>query len=149
CSATATIANSGVRYKTTFVNSILSYDLSETYYRNEPQVLNQIKISDNVLDTVKRGMLSVTEDGTGSAVFGDYPIQVGGKTGTAQTDNGADHNVFVAFAPFENPEIAVAVVIEHGASSFTSGSVMRSVMDAYFFNQEETYKDEAANTPLK
>lgn len=149
CAATATIANSGVRYKTTLVNSILSYDLSETYYKNEATVLNTVNIRDDVLDTVKAGMLSVTEDGTGSQVFRDYPIQVGGKTGTSQTDGGADHNVFVAFAPFESPEIAVAVVIEHGASSYTSGSVMRSVMDAYFFNQEAAYVDNDINILLK
>ena len=79
----------------------------------------------------------------------NYPIKIGGKTGTSQTDQGADHNVFVAFAPYDNPEIAVAVVIEHGASSYTSGSVMKAIMDAYFFNQEDAYEDTKVNSPLK
>lgn len=149
CSATATIANSGTRYKTTLINRIVSYDLANTYYENEPTVLNEVEIRDDVLNIIKSGMLSVTEDGTGSRVFGDYPIKIGGKTGTSQTDSGADHNVFVAFAPFDNPEIAVAVVIEHGASSYTSGSVMKAIMDAYFFNQEEKYVESGVNTPLK
>ncbi len=149
CSAAATIANGGTRYKTTLVNKILSYDLNETYYENKPEVLSTVDIQDNVLEIIKKGMLSVTEDGTGSAVFKDYPIKIGGKTGTSQTDGGADHNVFVAFAPFDDPEIAVAVVLEHGASSYTSGSVMKAIMDAYFFNSEEDSTQVTPNTPLK
>lgn len=149
CSATATIANSGTRYKTTFVNKIVSYDLTETYYRNRPTELNKISISNDTLNIIKEGMLSVTEDGTGRTYFSDYAVKIGGKTGTSQTDSGADHNIFVAFAPFDNPEIAVAVVIEHGASSYTSGSVMKAIMNAYFFNQEEKYEESKANIPLK
>ena len=149
CSSASTIANGGTRYKTTLVDKIVSYDLSETYYENTPTALSEIEIREDVLDIVKEGMLSVTEDGTGSTLFGDYPVKIGGKTGTSQTDNGADHNIFIAFAPFDNPEIAVAVVIEHGASSYTSGSVMKAIMDAYFFNQEETDTDNKVNTPLK
>lgn len=149
CSATATIANSGTRYKTTLVNKIVSYDLTETYYRNTPTTLNKISVNDDVLNIIKAGMLSVTEDGTGSTLFGDYAVKIGGKTGTSQTDSGADHNIFVAFAPFDNPEIAVAVVIEHGASSYTSGSVMKAIMNAYFFNQEEKYEDSKVNIPLQ
>ncbi len=149
CSAAATIANGGTRYKTTLVNKILSYDLNETYYKNEPQVLATVDIKNDILDIIKRGMLSVTEDGTGSRVFKDYSIKIGGKTGTSQTDSGADHNVFVAFAPYDNPEIAVAVVLEHGDSSFTSGSIMKAIMDAYFFNSEEDSSGTTPNTPLK
>jgi len=149
CAATAAIANGGTRYKATLVNKILSYDLNETYYEVTPEVISTVDIDDDVLELIKSGMLSVTEDGTGSAVFKDYPIKIGGKTGTSQTDRGADHNVFVAFAPFDDPEIAVAVVIEHGASSYTSGSVMRAIMDAYFFNSEEDSQQNSINTPLK
>ncbi len=149
CSAAATIANGGTRYKATLVNKILSYDLNEIYYENDPQVLSTVDIQGDVLNIIKAGMLSVTEDGTGSTVFKDYPIKIGGKTGTSQTDSGADHNVFVAFAPYDDPEIAVAVVLEHGDSSFTSGSVMRAIMDAYFFNSEEDSSQTTPNTPLK
>ncbi len=149
CSATATIANGGTRYKTTLVNKIVSYDLENTYYENKPTALNKVDVRDDVLDIIKDGMLSVTEDGTGSTVFADYEVKIGGKTGTAQTDRGADHNIFVAFAPFDNPEIAVAVVIEHGASSYTSGSVMKAIMNAYFFNQEAKYNESGVNIPLQ
>ena len=90
-------------------------------------------------------MLSVTVDGTGSAVFGDYPIRVGGKTGTAQVSGAADHSVFIAFAPFDKPEIAISVVLENGSSSFGVTSVARAVLDSYFFPTEEKRNE---NMPL-
>ena len=87
-------------------------------------------------------MLSVTTDGTGSGVFGNYPLKVGGKTGTSQTTSGADHCVFIAFAPYDNPEIAIAVVLEHGEASSYAATVAKSIMDAYFFADEtdKTYQ---------
>ena len=89
-------------------------------------------------------MLSVTEDGTGSRVFGDYPITVGGKTGTAQTTKGADHTVFIAFAPYDNPEIAVAVIIEHGRYSSYSGGLLKAIFNAYFFTELKNQTDSPA-----
>ncbi len=130
---TATIANGGTRYKTTLIDKIVSYDQNTVDYKNNGTEVVKIDISDHTLNTVKAGMLSVTVDGTGSAAFKNYPIKVGGKTGTAQT-TGADHSVFIAFAPYENPEIAVSVIIEHGASSAATTAIVRSVFDAYFFS---------------
>ena len=91
---------------------------------------------------VKKGMLSVTVDGTGSTVFGDYPIMVGGKTGTSQTNSGADHSVFVAFAPFDKPEIAISVVLEHGNSGYSAGTIVRDMLDAYFFTGDDLKGEE-------
>ncbi len=144
---TATIANGGTRYKTSLVERVMSYDLSHEYSRNEAEVLDTISISDDNLTAVKNAMLSVTEDGTGSATFGNYPIKVGGKTGTAQTA-GADHSVFIAFAPFDNPEIAIAIIIEHGASSRATTSTVKAVLDAYFFTEAESYNTHTPNTVL-
>ena len=78
-------------------------------------------------------MLSVTVDGTGQAALGDYPVRIGGKTGTSQVTGKADHSIFVVFAPYDNPEIAVSVVLEHGSSGFAAGTVVRNILDAYFF----------------
>lgn len=93
-------------------------------------------------------MLSVTEDGTGRGTFANYPIRVGGKTGTAQVPTGEDNSVFVAFAPYDDPEIAVSVVIEHGGHGSSSGSLVRAIFDAYFFSQTDPYVEPAANTLL-
>ena len=65
------------------------------------------------------GMRSVTEDGTASNVFQDFPIAVGGKTGTAEVP-GTNNGLFVAFAPYDNPKIAISVVVEHGAKTIVT-----------------------------
>lgn len=144
---TSTLANGGTRYKAKLINSVVSYDLKETYSKNEGEVAEQIKISDTALAAVKKGMLSVTEDGTGSSVFSHYAIKVGGKTGTSQ-NKGIDHSVFIAFAPFENPEIAIAVVLEHGNSGFAAGSIVKAALDAYFFSGEKSVDDLSNYTPM-
>lgn len=145
---TATLANGGTHYKATLISKIVSYDLSEVYDEKEPEVVNTVSISDSTLDAVKEGMLSVTEDGTGRAALGDYPIKVGGKTGTSQTNGGADHSVFIAFAPFENPKIAISVVLEHGNSGYSAGSVVRSILDAYFTSGDSASGDTMPFTVL-
>ncbi len=146
---TGTIANGGTHYKATLIDRVVSYDYSEVYFTNEKKVQNEIKINDDILNSVKAGMLSVTVDGTGSAVFGDYPIKVGGKTGTSQVNGKADHSVFIAFAPFDNPEIAVSVVLENGSSSFGVTSVAKAVLDSYFYPNEEKNTDNSPFTLLE
>ncbi|MBQ3053243.1 MAG: penicillin-binding protein [Clostridia bacterium] len=134
---TATLANGGTHYKATLIDSVVSYDISEVYLKNQPQVENTVSIKEGNLNAVKAGMLSVTVDGTGRAALGDYPIKVGGKTGTSQVNGKADHSVFIAFAPFDNPEIAISVVLEHGSSGFSAGSIVRDILDSYFFAGED------------
>lgn len=145
---TSTLANGGTRYRATLIDSIVSYDMKETYITREAETLNTVEISDYALDSVKEGMLSVTVDGTGSSVFGNYPIKVGGKTGTSQNE-GIDHSIFVAFAPFENPEIAIAVVLEHGNSGFAAGSIVKAAMDSYFFSDEVSVDNSLSYTVLE
>lgn len=130
---TATLANGGTHYKAGLIDKVVSYDMSETYKTFKAEVKNQVSITDKSLDAVKEGMLSVTVDGTGQATLGNYPIRVGGKTGTSQVSGKADHSIFVAFAPFDNPEIAISVVLEHGASGFAAGTVVKNILDSYFF----------------
>ena len=130
----ATFANGGTHYRATLIDKIVSYDMTTVYDDCKPEVVNTIKISDNTISSIKAGMLSVTVDGTGQAALGDYPLKIGGKTGTSQTNSGADHSTFIAFAPYENPEIAISVVLEHGNSSFAAGTVVRKILDAYFFS---------------
>lgn len=147
-SYTATMANGGTRYQTRLIHEVRSYDLEESVVDSTPQVLNTVDFSQEVIDTVKAGMLSVTEDGTGSGTFRNYPIQVGGKTGTAEVPTGEDNSVFIAFAPYDDPEIAVSVVVEHGGHGSSSGSLVRAIFDAYFFSQSDPYVEPSVNTLL-
>lgn len=138
----ATLSNGGTHYKASLINKIVSYDFSSTYETVSPHVVNTVDISSSTLKAVKKGMLSVTEDGTGQAALGDYKIKVGGKTGTSQVNGAADHSIFIAFAPFDNPEIAISVVLENGSSGFTAGSIVRDMLDAYFFTDLDSSKDD-------
>lgn len=133
---TATLANGGTHYKASLINQIVSYDMSATIKTVAPEIKNQISISQNTLKAVKDGMLSVTEEGTGRLALSDYPIKVGGKTGTSQVNGAEDHGIFIAYAPFDNPQIAVAVILENGGHGYTAGSVVRDILDAYFFSKE-------------
>ena len=142
---TAAIANGGTRYQATLIDRVVSYAQNETVLKKEPKVLNQVGIKQQYINTVKEGMLSVTEDGTGSRIFSNYPIKVGGKTGTAE-NSGKDHTVFVAFAPYDNPEIAVSVIIEHGEYGTYSGDVLKSIFNAYFFTELDKYSDTPSYT---
>ena len=145
----ATLANGGTHYKASLIDKIVSYDISTVYDEIKPEVKNTVSISDATIAAVKEGMLSVTEDGTGRAALGDYPIKVGGKTGTAQVTGKADHSVFIAFAPFDNPEIAISVVLEHGSSGYSAGSIVRDILDAYFFADYNATADTVPFTVLE
>lgn len=144
----STLANEGTRYKANLVDKIVSYDMSEVYKATEHTALETFKVDKKIINAVKEGMLSVTEDGTGSAVFKNYGIKVGGKTGTAQVTNKADHSVFIAFAPFDNPEIAMSVVLEHGASTFNVTNVAKTIMDSYFYSSQITVDNSQPFTVL-
>lgn len=144
----ATLANGGTHYRASLINKIVSYDISTVYDEQKPEILNVVKISNRTINAVKEGMLSVTEDGTGRATLGNYPIKVGGKTGTSQVNNKADHSLFVAFAPFDNPQIAISVVIENGASGAAAGGVVKDILNAYFFSDYNAESDTVPFTVL-
>ena len=137
----ATFANGGTHYRATLIDKIASYDLKTVYKESEPEVLNTVSIKPENINAIKEGMLSVTVDGTGRAALGDYPIKIGGKTGTSQTNSGADHSTYIIFAPYENPQIAISLVLEHGHSSYTSGNIVRSILDFYFFSDDNIQSD--------
>ena len=133
----ATFAIGGTHYKATLIDKIVSYDMTTVYDDCQPQISNTIELKDSTISAIKTGMLSVTVDGTGQAALGDYPIKIGGKTGTAQVEGKADHSTFILFAPYDNPKIAISVVLEHGASSYASGNLVRQILDSYFVSSDE------------
>lgn len=144
----ATFANGGTHYRATLIDKIVSYDLKEVYDDCKSEIVNEISIKDENIKAIKEGMLSVTVDGTGRAALGDYPIKIGGKTGTSQTNSGADHSTFIVFAPYDNPQIAISVVLEHGHSSYTSGNIVRNILDYCFFSDDNSSKETLPYTVL-
>lgn len=129
----ATIANGGNRYKVHIIKSIRSSKDGSVVYEEKPTVAENVNVSEDILKTVRNGMLGVTDEGSAKQIFADYPINVGGKTGTAQISKKSSNNaLFVSFAPFDKPEIAVAVVIEHGYRGANAAYVARDIYDEYF-----------------
>lgn len=130
----STIANRGTRYKTHLIHSTIAYDGTETVV--EPVVEEQMNVRDDVWDTVKQGMLLTASNGTATRFFVGADYTFAAKTGTAEAGNGgSDHGAFIAYAPADNPQIAVAVLMENGTAT-ASGRAARLIMDAYFNGQQ-------------
>lgn len=132
----STVANNGVRYKTHLVRKITNYERDETVLYNdpkEPTVVSKSGVSKSNFNLVKSSMRSVVTSGT-ATVVSSYPKAVAGKTGTAE-NAGSDHVIFVCFAPYDKPEVAVAVVLEHGAKGKYAMYTAMDMMDAYFYDK--------------
>ncbi len=140
-SYTATLANNGTRMKLHLIKEVKNYTLDETIETVEPVVLNQVEADDEVWDAVREGMTSVSRDTTyGSSRYylGSYPIVVPSKTGSPQATADKTNATFICYAPADDPEIAIAVVIENGASGQKAAPVALAILNEYFgLNQEE------------
>lgn len=131
----ATIARRGVRTRLHLVKSISSYyDWQDVIEKPAPEVLSDLGLPDSLYDPIFEGMIQATHDPRGTAYsrLGNYPITVASKTGTPQTHE-FPNSTFICFAPAEDPQIAIAVVIEKGWHGYTGAPVARKVLDAYFF----------------
>jgi penicillin-binding protein 2 len=141
----ATIANGGTRYQPYIIRSVLSSDMSEIIYETEPKVINTLNCSSKNLDIVKQGMRQVILNSSCQYHFDDCVVEAAGKTGTSQvkrkTASGVtmtcNNGFFISFAPYENPEIAVAVVAEN-ANSGSGTSVVAAEIYNYYFSQKES-----------
>ena len=108
--------------------------------------------SSAALAAVKDGMLQVTKQGgTAYGVFSDFPISVAGKTGSAQVKGGTN-GLFICYAPAENPQIAVSVVLENGDSGTKAAAVAKEILQGYFNRPQPdnsvSYEEEAPYTLL-
>lgn len=128
----AAIANGGIRYKPHLIKEIVSPD-GTIVKKVEPEVMNRIDLKPSTLPTVIAGMDAVTgEGGTAGFVFNNFAIKTAGKTGTATASGGrAEYSWFAGFAPVDNPQIAVAVVIYEGGG-YGGSNVAKSIYEHYF-----------------
>lgn len=137
----ATIANGGTRYKVNLIKNIRSSVDGTVVKEYPPTVISSVDMDKNTLKAVKNGMKKVVDEGSASSIFSNYSVKIGGKTGTAQVGNGSNNAIFIAYAPFDNPEIAVAVVLEHGVRGTNAGLVAKDIFDEYF-KLNKTTEDE-------
>lgn len=129
----ATLANGGTHYSAHLLKEVKSNDFSQVVEQYEPTVLNQLDIDPENLAAVTEGMLRVTTEGSAKAYFADLGVQVAAKTGSAQVSSATESNaLFVAFAPYENPEIALAIVVEKGGSGSTLANIAAEILEYYF-----------------
>ena len=148
----ATIANDGVRLKTHLVRKVTSYDRSKVVFENDPEnpeVIADLQLTPYNLSVVQTAMRNVvaSESGTAYWSFLNFDIPVAGKTGTAE-NTGSDHTAFICYAPYDNPQVAIAVVLEHGAKGTYSMGVAKDLLTAYFHPEqlEETPAENVDNT---
>lgn len=131
----STLVKGGTRYQVHVVKQVNSYDNTKVIVNNStPTVVSKLDIPSTVVDTVKQGMLAVTEgnEGTAKQVFGNFNMQIGGKTGTAQITKTSFNGVFICFAPYDDPEIAIATVVEYGHNGFQTAPAAKSAIQQYF-----------------
>mgnify|MGYP000168597759 FL=1 len=153
----ATIANGGKLNKVSLIKSVdnevagTSESLADiNKYTSEYTGVNfeekDLNINSEYIDAIKKGMLSVTSEtgGTSYIVFKNSDIQVAGKTGTAQVPNGNNNGIFVGFAPYDNPKIAVVAVIQHGGEGTYTANVVKPIMEEYFNIDKESKQNEKA-----
>lgn len=154
----SSLANGGNRVDVTLIKNIMKPDGTEVdkkeleNYVNErlgytPTEVEDLNIKEENIDAILEGMKGVTEDGgTAYSTFAGFDIEVAGKTGSAETgDPDKVNGWFVGFAPFDDPEISVTVLIENAGSGGFTAETARDIMAEYFgMNANEVKEDMTA-----
>jgi len=154
----ATVANEGTIYRPHLVKRIVDTD-GKPLREVKPEIMGRTGISPEKFRLVKQGLLAVVNEPGGTGAMARlYDVRVAGKTGTSQVvkmrDSKAgtpyqyrDHALFVAFAPYEKPEIAVAVVVEHGEHGGSAAApIAARIMRAWFDGKKPAAKSPRARS---
>lgn len=139
----AAIANGGTRHSAAILKSVRSYDYSRQLYQKETEVLSTVDSADYNWAAIQRGMYLMANDITSSSStvyyalsnysYNGVSLPVAAKTGTSQLGEDKTNNaIFMCYAPFDDPEIAIAIVVERGQSGANLSKMARNVLDAYF-----------------
>ena len=127
-----TVANMGTLYRLSIVKQRTDSagNVVEVY---EPQVEEHEEIMYSTLNTIHQGMRMVVSEGSVKSIFDGCPVSVAGKTGTAEeSSKRGPHALFIGFAPYESPEVALAVTVPFGYSSSHAAEIAREVLDYYY-----------------
>lgn len=149
-SYTAMLASRGTQYQPHLLQSVQDPETNQALSITEPTVLRTLDVDAENLDAVLQGMYDAANapNGTVYSTFHDYPVKVGAKTGSAQAPGGS-HALLVAFAPFDDPEIAVAVIVENGGQGSRIPEAVRAVFDAYFFDESNSKLRDQENSLIQ
>ena len=141
----AMVSNGGKKINPTIVRNVLNSDGTEEsksqikiYVKEklnlEDDKSEDLKISKDNINVVLEGMRSVAQDAGGTAynIFKNFEIEIGGKTGSAEAPGNKVNAWFAGFAPFDEPEICVVVMVENGGHGNYTGEVVRDIIAEYF-----------------
>ncbi len=144
----ACVANGGTLNKPYLVEQVIN-PKGKVILQNEPQVISQLEFSDATFKLLHQGMRGVvTAGGTAPTLFAGASYTAAGKSGTAELGDAWEHNnaLFVSYAPYEEPEVVVAVIIEYGgAGGAVAGAAVREIMDVYFDLKKQDAQAAAEN----
>ena len=133
----ATLVSGGKHCQAHLLKAAKAYDNSEVIAVGNTEPVNEIDISDEYLQAVKEGMKGLVE-GTLSPYFRNCVVSAGAKTGTSQVKaDTKNHGVFVCFAPYDDPQIAVAIAIERADAGAALASTAVNILNAYFTPDED------------
>ena len=146
-----TLVNGGNRYPVHLLKTVKTSDYSQVVEEYSAEPLDSINISEENLETVKEGVGLMASEGSVAKYFKDLPVKVGAKTGTAQVGSAtAESNaVFVCFAPYDDPEIAISIVVERGGSGTELGAIAADIVSAYFGSENTNETVTTENTLLR
>jgi penicillin-binding protein 2 len=149
----ATLVNGGNNYACHLLKSVKSNDYSQVLYEYEPELRNSIDIPDAYLSAMKEGMYQVTQNSAIARYFNNLPVKAGAKTGTAELTTGSDtketNGLLVVFAPYEDPQIALCIVMEKGASGSSLASIAYDILDYYFSSEDSLSTVSSENTLIR
>ena len=158
---TAIVANGGKQINPTIVKNVLNSDGTEEskgqvkkYVKQKLNLENEeksnIKLSKDNVNIVLEGMKSVAQDGgTAYNIFKNFEIEIGGKTGSAEAPGNKVNAWFTGFAPYDNPEICVVVMVENGGHGNYTAEVVREIIAEYFgmnINSNEIHENNNAES---
>ena len=133
----ATLVGGGDHYQAHLLKNVKAYDNSRLLYMYDDKPTNIVEISDSTLSAVTKGMHELTVSGSVAYAFENCVVSAGAKTGSAQVGTDIANGVFVAYAPYENPEIAVAIVIEKGGSGAALANTAVEIINSWFSRAQD------------
>lgn len=145
-SLASTIGNEGVCFKPRIVSKIVSPE-GKVVKEFKPEISRQIKLNNGAFEIVKRAMWGVVNEPSGTAHGSKTDlVEICGKTGTAQTTSlqrasKGDHAWFVAFAPYNSPELALSIIVEYGGKGSRAAATIAKVVAEEYFGRQKTLKE--------
>lgn len=133
----ATLVGGGDHYQAHLLKNVKAYDNSRLLYMYDDNPINTVEMFDTTLSAVTRGMHELTVSGSVAYAFENCVVSAGAKTGSAQVGTDIANGVFVAYAPYEKPEIAVAIVIEKGGSGAALANTAVEIINSWFSRAQD------------